>query len=256
MMANGQPCGALVTGGTSSTGRAIVERLRSDGHRVAFTGRDEERGIAAAAATGAAFIRADAKDRHATDRALDDALAWLGGRVDILVNSAAVVYEGPLEAMPDQALREIFEVNLTAAFRYTRACFPIMREQRGGSVVNVASDAALRGIAKLPAYSASKAALLTLSEVCAAEGAPYGIRCNAICPGATHPGMRSTVTGFEHHAEDDSSWSRPPSGRHATGQDVAATVSWLTAAESAHLSGATLRLDGGAGVARRGVARA
>lgn len=247
---------ALVTGGTSGIGRAVVERLRHDGYRVAFTGRDEDRGIAVAAATGAAFIRADITDRAIADRALDDALAWLGGRIDVLVNNAAIIYEGSLQTTPDDVLRELFEVNLTAPFRYSRACFAIMREQRGGSIVYVASDTAIRGIHRLPVYSASKAALVTLSELYAAEGAPHGIRCNAICPGATHPGMRSTAAGFEHHAEDDSQWGPAPSGRHGQGSDVAAAVSWLVSDEAEHVSGATLRLDGAATVARRGVTRA
>lgn len=250
------PPGALVTGGTSGIGRAIVKRLREDGFRVAFTGRSEERGVSVAAATESAFIKADATDRQATDRAIDAALAWLGGRIDVLINNAAVVYEGPLETMPETALRELVEVNLTAAFRYTRACFPIMRELRDGRIVNIASDGALHGIPKLPAYSAAKSALLTMTELHAAEGAPFGIRCNAICPGATHPGMRSTVTGFERHAEDDSKWAAAPSGRHGEAGDVAALAAWLVDEQSSHLSGATIRLDGAAAAARRGVVRA
>ncbi|ORA39215.1 SDR family NAD(P)-dependent oxidoreductase [Mycobacterium aquaticum] len=249
------PPTALVTGGTSGIGRAIVERLRAEGFRVAFTGRNNERGLAVAVGAEAAFIRADSADRAATDRAMYEALAWLGGRLDLLVNNAAIVYEGPLETTPDSALQELFEVNLTAAFRYSRAAFAIMREQRSGSIVNIASDGAIRGIHKLPAYSATKAALLTLSELYAAEGAPHGIRCNAVCPGATHPGMQSTATGFAHHAENDSRWAPAPSGRHGQASDVAALVAWLVSAEAARMSGATLRLDGAAAATMRGETR-
>ena len=256
MTVTATPPGALVTGGTSGIGRAIVERLRADGFRVAFTGRNEERGLAVATTADAAFIRADSTDRAATDRAMDVALSWLGGRLDVLVNSAAIVYEGPLETTPDHVLRELVEVNLTATFRYARAAFAIMREQRSGSIVNIASDGAIRGIHKLPAYSASKAAVLALSELLAAEGAPHGVRSNAVCPGATHPGMQSTATGFEHHAENDSHWGPAAAGRHGRSSDVAAVVSWLASSESARMSGTTLRLDGAAAAAMRGVTRA
>lgn len=250
------PLGALVTGGTSGIGRAIVERLCADGFRVAFTGRNVERGLAVADSTGAAFISADSASRPAVDRAVDEALSWLRGRLDLLVNNAAIVYEGPLESTPDEVMDELFEVNVTAARRYATAAFSVMREQRSGVVVNIASDSAIRGIAKLPAYSVTKAALLAVSDLLAAEGAPYGIRCNAVCPGATHPGMRSTATGFDSHAENDAHWGPAPSGRHGRAVDVAAVVSWLASAEAAHVSGATIRVDGAASAALRGVTRA
>lgn len=250
------PPGALVTGGTSGIGRGIVERLCADGYRVAFTGRNVERGLAVAESTGAAFIAADSTSRTAVDSALDESLSWLRGRLDVLVNNAAIVYEGPLEAMPDEAFAELFEVNVTAARRYATASFGVMREQRGGVVVNIASDSGIRGIAKLPAYSVTKAGLLAMTDLLAAEGAPYGIRCNAVCPGATHPGMRSTATGYESHAENDAHWGAAPSGRHGRPQDVAAVVSWLVSPDAAHVSGATIRVDGAASAALRGVTRA
>ncbi|MFA3839532.1 SDR family NAD(P)-dependent oxidoreductase [Streptomyces aureus] len=249
------PPGALVTGGTSGIGRAIVERLCSDGFRTAFTGRDVARGLAVADSTGAAFIAADSTNRQAIDRAVDESLSWLRGRLDVLVNNAAIVYEGPLESTPDDVFDELFEVNVTAARRYASAAFTVMRDQHSGVIVNIASDSAITGIAKLPAYSVTKAALLSLSDVLAAEGAPHGIRCNAVCPGATHPGMRSTATGFASHAENDAHWAPAPSGRHGQAGDVAAVVAWLASPDAAHVSGATLRVDGAASAALRGVTR-
>lgn len=250
------PRGALVTGGTSGIGRAIVERLCGDGLRVAFTGRHVERGLAVADATGAAFIVADARSRRATDRAVDESLSWLHGRIDVLVNNAAIVFEASLAHTPDEVFNELLEVNLTAARRYTTAVFRAMAEQRSGTIVNVASDSAIRGIPKLAGYSVTKAALLSLSEVIAAEGAPYGVRCNAVCPGATHPGMRSTATGYESHAENDADWAAAPSGRHGRAEDVAAVVGWLVSEDAGHVSGATIRVDGAASAALRGVSPA
>lgn len=242
--------GVLVTGGTSGIGRQIVTRLRASGRPVAFTGRDRGRGQQIAEATGGTFIATDVRDRDDLPRVVDEALSALGGGWGALVNNAAGVYEGPLEGMPESAIREVVEVNLTAAFRLSRAGVEIMRKAGRGSIVNIASDSALRGIHKLPAYSATKAGVLALSEVLAAEGAPLGIRVNAVCPGATHPGMRSTVSGFEHHAEDDTHWGPPLSARHGSADDVAKVVEWLLSDDAEHVSGATLRVDGGSAAAR------
>lgn len=248
---------AFVTGGTSGIGRAILEHLAGAGMQVAFTGRDGNRGVVVAAATRGAFIRADATDRAQCDESVEQALAVLGGRIDLFVACAAIVFESPLEATPEPIFRELLEVNLTSTFRYSRACFEAMREQQdGGSIVHVVSDAALRGIHKIPAYSVTKAGALALSEALAAEGAPHGVRVNAVCPGAVFPGVQSTPKGYEHHAEDASTWGPAPSGRHGTAADVARTVLWLASNAAEHVSGATLRVDGAASAAMRAGARA
>ena len=246
---------ALVTGGTSGIGRACVERLRAEGMTVAFTGRSEERGTAVAEATDATFIRADARDRAACDLSVEEALALGGGRLDVLVANAGILFQGPIEATPEAAFRELVEVNLTALFRYSRACFGPMRAQGGGSVIHIGSDTGIRGIHDIAAYSVTKAGAVAVSELFAAEGAPYGVRANAVCPGDVVPGVQATPAGHEEHAENPESWVLPPSGRFGTGEDVAGLVAWLASDESAHMTGATLRIDGGAGAAMRVVTR-
>ena len=247
---------ALVTGGTSGVGRAVVEHLSEVGMRVAFCGRDAGRGGSVAASTGALFIRSDAADRVDCDRSIEQALSHLRGRLDLFVACAAVIFAAPLGATPEHIFRELVEVNLTATFRYSRACFEVMRNQRSGVIVHVVSDAALRGIHHIPTYSVTKAGVLVLSETLAAEGAPHGVRVNAICPGAVFPGMQTTPAGFEDHAEDASTWGPAPSGRHGTGRDVSNAVVWLASDAAAHVSGATLRIDGAASVTTQGVTRA
>ena len=247
---------ALVTGGTSGIGRAIVEHLGAAGMRVAFTGRDSGRGGEVAAATGAAFLKADATDRGRCDESVDEALAALGGRLDLFVSNAGLVFAAPLEQTPESVCRELLEVNLTAAFRYSRACLGLMRARGRGSIVHIVSDAAIRGIHHLPVYTIAKTGLLAMSELLAAEAAPHGVRVNAICPGATHPGVQSTIAGYEHHAEDASTWGAAPSGRHGSGADIAQAVAWLASDAAEHVSGATLRIDGAASAAMRTIARA
>jgi len=247
---------ALVTGGTSGIGAACVERLREEGMTVAFTGRSRERGEAVAGRTGATFVACDHRDRTASDRAAEQALELGGGRLDVLVANAGILFQGPIEATPEAAFRELLEVNLTSLFRIARACFGPMCRQGGGSMVHIASDAGIRAVHEIAAYSVTKAGVIAVAELFGAEGAPHGVRSNAVCPGDIVPGVRATPAGHEDHAEDPVGWVLPPSGRFGTGADVAALVAWLASDESAHMTGATVRIDGGTGAAMRVATRA
>lgn len=247
---------ALVTGGNSGIGRACVERLSQEGMTVAFTGRNEERGEAVAAATGARFVRTDHRDRSASDAAVEEALRIGQGRLDVLVANAGILMGGPIEETPEDAFKELLEVNLTALFRDSRACFAAMKSRGGGSLVHICSDAGIRGIHEIAAYSVTKAGAIAVSELFAAEGAPHGIRSNAVCPGDVVPGVQATPVGLEHHAESPDGWTLPPIGRFGTGEDVAGLVTWLASDESKHMTGATLRIDGGNGAAFRAMTRA
>jgi len=246
---------ALVTGGTSGIGRACVVRLRNEGMRVGFTGRNRERGETTARETGADFIECDHHDRQASDRAVEQVLELAEGRLDVLVANAGILFQGPIEATPEAVFRELLEVNLTALFRVSRSCFEQMTQNGGGSMIHIASDAGIRAVHEIAAYSVTKAGVIAVSELFGAEGAPYGIRSNAVCPGDIVPGVQATPTGHEEHAEDPAGWVLPPSGRFGTGEDVAGLVAWLAADESAHMTGATLRIDGGTGAAMRVLTR-
>jgi meso-butanediol dehydrogenase / (S,S)-butanediol dehydrogenase / diacetyl reductase len=247
---------ALVTGGTSGIGKACVERLREEGMAVAFTGRSRERGEAVQGATGATFLECDHGDRDASDRAVEQALELGDGSLDVLVANAGVLFQGSIEATPEPVFRELLEVNLTSLFRISRACFGPMRDAGGGSMIHIASDAGIRAVHEIAAYSVTKAGVVAVSELFGAEGAQHGIRANAVCPGDIVPGVQATPRGHEDHAEDPAGWTLPPSGRFGTGADVAGLVAWLASDESAHMTGATLRIDGGTGAAMRVLTRA
>jgi meso-butanediol dehydrogenase/(S,S)-butanediol dehydrogenase/diacetyl reductase len=237
---------ALVTGGTGGIGSAVVRRLRSDSYDVVFCGRDEGRGAALERDTGAIFRRADATDRAACDASVAFALERLG-RVDLLVASAGLLLASPLAETSDEQFDRLVETNLTSTFRYGRALFAPMRRQGSGVMVLVASDSAIRGSQRIPAYSAVKAGVVAIAELLGAEGAPYGIRVNAVCPGNTLPGMAG---------DDATGWRPTASGAFATAHEVAASVAFLASAEAAHINGATLRIDGATGAALQAVTRA
>jgi meso-butanediol dehydrogenase / (S,S)-butanediol dehydrogenase / diacetyl reductase len=236
---------ALVTGGTGGIGAAIVRRLRADGYDVVFTGRDEGRGIALERATGAVFCPADAADRAACDASVAFALDRLGS-VGLLVANAGILVQGPLAGTTDAEFDRLVEINLTSAFRYGRALFGPMRAHGGGVMALIASDSAIRGSHRIPAYSVVKAGVVAVAELLGAEGAPHGIRANALCPGNTLPGMAG---------DDASGWRGTARGSFATGDDIAAAVAFLASDEAAHINGATLRIDGGTGAALQAATR-
>ena len=239
---------ALVTGGTSGIGEAIVELLVREGARVAFTGRDRARGGRVADSPGARFVQADARDAEAVERSVAEAVAALGG-LDTVVLNAGVICEGTLSETTDEQWDAVMATNLVAPLRYARAILPALAATRG-SVVLIASDAGVWGETPIGAYSVSKRALIMLTRMLAVEAGPLGVRVNAVCPGDTEPGMMTTVAGRDAPA-DTSSWTRPPLGRLVTAADVAAAVSFLASDAARSITGVDLLVDGGMRAALR-----
>jgi meso-butanediol dehydrogenase/(S,S)-butanediol dehydrogenase/diacetyl reductase len=244
-----QPIRALVTGGTSGIGSSIVERLRSEGASVVCTGRDQSRGRELADATGAEFIRADARDPEQVRSSVDQALAALGG-LDALVANAGVLHAAPLSQTTDEAWDAVLETNLLGYFRYAVACLPHLRAAGGGSITMISSDAGIWGETAIAAYSVSKRAVNMLVQALAVEAGPHGVRVNAVCPGDTAPGMATHVAGRDESA-DPATWTLPPLGRVGTGTDVASAVAFFASEEGSFCNGAILLVDGGMRAALR-----
>jgi NAD(P)-dependent dehydrogenase (short-subunit alcohol dehydrogenase family) len=239
---------ALVTGGTSGIGEAIVTLLAGEGARVVFTGRDERRGAAVADATGARFVPADARDGAAVARSVAAAVAQLGG-LEIVVLNAGILCEATLSQTSDEQWDAVMSTNLFAPFRYAREVLPPLRETRG-SIVLVASDAGVWGETPIGAYSVSKRAVIMLTRMLAVEAGPSGVRVNAVCPGDTEPGMVTTVAGRDA-LPDTGEWTRPPLGRLVQAAEVAAAVSFLASDDARAITGADLLIDGGMRAALR-----
>jgi NAD(P)-dependent dehydrogenase (short-subunit alcohol dehydrogenase family) len=234
---------ALVTGGTSGIGETIVERLMTDGARVVFTGRDDVRGAAVADRTEATFLRADAAIEEQVNHSVDRAVGMLGG-LDALVCNAGVIATGTISETSLQDWQTLLDVNLTAPYLYSVRALSALREAGGGSIVHVSSDAGVWGEEEIGAYSVTKAALITLTQMLAMDAGPSGIRVNAVCPGDTLPGMVTMTSGREEH-EDTSGWRTPPMGRIGTAEDVAAVVSFLLSPDASFVNGTALLIDGG-----------
>ena len=240
---------ALVTGATSGIGVEIARRLIDDGFDVVVSGRSRERGEAVSADLGphARFVRADLTDPGAPDRLVADTVAE-AGRLDVLVNNAAIDHTGPLLDVPEQDVRDIFATNTFATILCLQAAGRAMREQgEGGAIINITSRLASIGVPTMAIYSASKGAVLALTTAAAVELAPHGIRVNAVAPGMTNTPLYADWVAAQDDPEGTVRHvaSAIPLGRIAEPGDVAAAVSYLASPGASYVTGASIPVDGG-----------
>jgi NAD(P)-dependent dehydrogenase (short-subunit alcohol dehydrogenase family) len=237
---------ALVTGGASGIGLACAERLIDQGWRVGLLDRDE----AALDRVRTRFddarqVRADlldVTDETAAEAAIQ-AMHRAFGRIDGLINSAGIGLDIHVLDTPVAMFRKVVDINLTGTFIVGRAVARIMKEQGGGSIVNVASIAGLRGSKGRAAYGASKGGVVTLTQVMAVDLAPFGIRVNAIAPGPVETPLVEAL----HSPEVRRAWIRHvPMRRYAKPEEIAGTVQFLLdETSSGYLTGEVIAIDGG-----------
>jgi NAD(P)-dependent dehydrogenase (short-subunit alcohol dehydrogenase family) len=231
---------ALITGGTSGIGRAVAERLASDGAEVIISGRDEVRGrevveAIEAAGSKARFIAADLATFEDVRR-----LAEATSHVDVLVNNAGVALGGPTDRTTEEAFDVTFDVNVKAPFFLIAAIAPRMATKGAGSIINISTMAATIGMNGLAAYGASKAAVESLTKAWTAEYAAQGVRVNTVAPGPTRtPASAAMGEMFDVLA------SSTPAGHGATPDEIAAAVSFLASDDASFVYGAILPADGG-----------
>ncbi len=180
---------AVITGGSSGIGLAVARRFLASGMSVAIGARGEER-LNQAAATlaeeaGAERVLAvptDVANEVQVARLVDETVAKFGG-VDYLLNNAGIFDLGNIETMEPEAWNRVIQVNTVGAYMAARACWPHMKQRGGGYIFNLSSVAGKEGFADASAYSASKFALVGLSESLREEGVPHNIKVSVLCPG-------------------------------------------------------------------------
>ena len=171
----------LVTGGSQGIGAAIVASARRAGHRVLFTGRNEELINEVADATGAIGLAADVSRPEDNDLTVKASVREMGG-IDVLVNNAGFGFGAPIGELDLARMRSLFETNVFGMVDLTNRVVPMLRAQGGGDIVNIASTSGIKGHAGGTAYSASKWAVRGISQCWQAELRPHDIRVICVCP--------------------------------------------------------------------------
>jgi len=172
---------AIVTGAASGIGLACAERLARDGCTVVVADVNEQAGLKESKKIGGSFVAADLSRREGCRKLIDEALR-LHGTVHILVNNAGYQHVAPLEEFPEDQWERMIALMLTAPFLLTRYCWPAMKKQKWGRVVNIASIHALVASPFKAGYISAKHGLVGLTRTAALEGGEHGITVNAICP--------------------------------------------------------------------------
>lgn len=235
---------AIVTGGGSGIGKAIALAFAREGAQLALAARREKPLRAAAGEVEALGGRAIAVPTDVARRPQVDALVARTtstfGRLDILVNAAAVFPPYHLLDLPEAEWQRAIEVNLTGAFHCVQAAARVMAEQRAGRIINVSSPAGTIGFGHTCHYGASKGGLDALTRCAAADLGPYGITVNSVCPGLTE-----TETFVALYGDTRWLWKNLPIARPGRPADVTGLVVYLASDEGAFTTGAVLYADGG-----------
>lgn len=228
---------ALVTGGTAGIGLACARLMAEEGASVIITGRNAERGRSAASLhNGIRFVRADLSDEKSIESLVQQA-----HQVDILVNNAAS-FPGALTVDQDAgALQRTLDTNVRGTYLLTAGVVPAMLRRGTGSIVNVTSMVASKGVPGASVYSASKAAVESLTRTWAVEFGGHGVRVNSVAPGPT-----DTEGVVAEWGDTNAELGRAlPLGRTAQPDEIAQAVLFLASPRSSFVTGVTLHADGG-----------
>ena len=235
---------AIVTGAGSGIGRATAVRLIQEGARVIATdiiGARLEELSGALVNDQLVTVAGDAS----SEETVQAVVAAAQGRVDALANVAGIM-DGflPPAEIDDATWERVISVNVTAVMRLTRAVLPLMLEARAGSIVNVSSEAGLRGSAAGAAYTTSKHAVNGFTKSTAFFYTPSGIRCNAVAPGGVATNIEAPFRS-EFAGERLGPFLQVNVPPIATAEQLAAAITWLLSDDSLNVSGAILASDGG-----------
>lgn len=235
---------ALVTGASGGLGASIARGLFARGATVAISGRKKEALDALAAELGDAsrvyVVVGDLSTAEQAEKVMADAEAAMG-QVDILVNNAGLTKDTLAMRMTDDMWQQVLDVNLTGAFRLTRAALKGMMKRRHGRVINIASIVGVTGNPGQANYCASKAGLIGMTKSMAQEVGSRGITLNCVAPGFIATAMTEALNDDQKATIN----AKIPAQRMGSPEDIAAAVVYLASDEAAYVTGQTLHVNGG-----------
>ncbi|MEO8895896.1 MAG: 3-oxoacyl-[acyl-carrier-protein] reductase [Rhizomicrobium sp.] len=234
---------ALVTGASGGIGGAIAKALHAQGATIVLSGTRAEALEAVKVELGSrAFIAAanlsDIASVEALPKAAEEAA---GGGIDILVNNAGITRDNLFLRMKDDEWDQVIAVNLTAAFRLSRAVLRGMMKKRWGRIIQITSVVGATGNPGQANYAAAKAGLVGMTKSLAAEVASRNITVNAVAPGFIQTAMTDVLTD----QQKETIATRIPAGRMGMPDEIAAAVVYLSSQEAAYVTGETIHINGG-----------
>ncbi len=247
---------AIITGAASGIGRACALRFAQEGANVACLDFDAAKNEATAIAcrdlgVEVRAILVDVTRKHDLTNAVAQVMAdW--ARIDVLVASAGIYSGAPLPTVSLQQWRRLIDINLTGVFLTNQAVAPILMQQKSGSIINISSMAGKTSWPASAEYSASKSGVIGLTRSVAMELAPFGVTCNAVCPGNTLTDMVRYVAtrvapdeGLSPEAWLQARANDCPMKRMAEPWEIAGVVAFLASSDSRYLTGQAIEVDGG-----------
>ena len=227
----------FITGGNRGIGYAIAEQFIADGHRVAITSRS------GAGPDGAFIVHADMNSLDSIAQAVSEVEAALGP-IEVLVANAGITKDTLLLRMSEADFEEVIDINLTGAFRSTKAVIKSMLKAKFGRIILVSSVGGFYGSAGQINYAASKSGLLGIARSLTRELGSRGITANLVAPGFIETEMTEVLSDELQQKY----LASIPAGRFASAQEVAKVVTWLASDDAGYISGAIIPVDGGLGM--------
>lgn len=241
----------VITGAAHGIGKAYARRFAAEGAHVVIADIDGPAGEAAAAeicaAQGSAWPRSTDVADYESVRGLMAEVVERFGRIDVLLNNAAIyvtqnLWKGPLEELPLAEWDRVLAVNLKGVFHCCRAVIPMMKAQRSGKIINVASGTFFNGSGDMPHYTASKGGVVALTRVLAKQLGPWNINVNCLTPGSTM--SEETITEAVRRRRESSAGGRAFK-RVELPEDITGTALFLASADSDFMTGQLLVVEGG-----------
>ncbi len=239
---------AIITGGSKGLGLAMAAGLASAGASVMLVNRNAEEGAAAADQIARHFgIRALSYSADITDIGQTEAMAKAAydafGRIDILINSAGINIRGAIDDVSPDDFNKVMQINVNGTWLCCRAVTPYMKEQKRGSIINLASTLGLVGLANRTPYTASKGAVVQMTRALAIELAPFAINVNAICPGPFLTEMNIPIA----HTDEAKNFvvGATVLGRWGELREIQGAAIFLASDAASYMVGSMLTVDGG-----------
>jgi meso-butanediol dehydrogenase/(S,S)-butanediol dehydrogenase/diacetyl reductase len=245
---------ALITGGGTGIGAAVVKRFVEEGAKVCITGRRREtlEEVAASLPDGSVTVVTGSCCEEEDGQKMVEAALGINGRLDILVNNAAIEMNKGVVDMEPAVWRKMLENNLTGPFLMMKAALPHMIAAGAGSIINVASLAGVRAVPSAPAYCATKAGIIHLTKQVALDYGKNNVRCNVVCPGPVRTSMlEGNVEPLEKVLQTDMDGVFEKMAEHvplrciAAPADITGLFVFLASDDSHFMTGSTLLMDGG-----------